>query len=99
MKREARILYVHCASDCCCGVVLRGSRLIDWAFCAPREKVSDVFCSSSVAGETRYYRVCRGENVAVSCAEPIGLTEGCSLASSLVEILLRLKRGCDVLVV
>ena len=99
MKPEARILYVACIIDCCCGVVLRGSRLIDWAFCAPRGRTPDVFCSSSVAGETRYYRICGEENIVINCAEPVSLNDGCSLAGSLVETLLRLKRGCDVLVV
>ncbi len=95
MKREARILYIACIGDCCCGVVLRGSRLIDWAFCAPRGKVGEIFCSSSVSGETRYYTAC-GDTVEVTCAQRVDSTEGCRLAFSVVETLLRLKRECSV---
>ena len=98
MKKEVRILYIACKGYCCCGIVLRGSKLIDWAFCTRADRVDDVFCSSGVAGETRYYNVCEGR-VRLTCAEPIPHRDGCNIAQSILETLLQLTRDCRTAVV
>ena len=93
VKKEARVAYIACREGCCCAVVLRGGELIDWAGCAEASHIADLLCSSSVAGETRMAARC-GDAPLPHCMLEVGDAEGCRMASSLVERILRLGGGC-----
>ena len=96
MKREKRVLVIGCKEGCCCGVVLRGWRLIDWAGCAPNDAIGRVFCTSSASGEVEYAYNCEG-GALPACTSPypdIVPSEACSLVHSIVEKLIQLLSGC-----